>query len=133
MKSAFLDTVGLLALWDRSDQWHERAMRAFRVLAENKTRISTTSYILLECANAASSRPYRHEVDRLRSEMEAGGLLIHPPSDDWRLAWSAYSKGDADRAGVVDHASFLVMRRLSIQYAFTNDRHFKAAGFEVLF
>ena len=25
MKTVFLDTVGLLALWDGSDQWHEIA------------------------------------------------------------------------------------------------------------
>jgi predicted nucleic acid-binding protein len=29
--------------------------------------------------------------------------------------------------------SFAVMRRLGIQRAFTNDRHFREAGFETLF
>jgi hypothetical protein len=29
MTDAFLDTVGLLALWDRSDQWHVMAEAAF--------------------------------------------------------------------------------------------------------
>jgi predicted nucleic acid-binding protein len=33
----------------------------------------------------------------------------------------------------VDHVSFAVMRRLGISKAFTNDRHFKAAGFEPMF
>jgi predicted nucleic acid-binding protein len=33
----------------------------------------------------------------------------------------------------VDHISFVVMRRLGVTKAFTNDRHFRAAGFEVLF
>lgn len=23
MKSAFLDTVGLIAVWDKADQWHD--------------------------------------------------------------------------------------------------------------
>lgn len=55
MKTAFADTVGLLALWDRSDQWHKAADRAFALLAQNKTSLFTTSFILLECANAAAS------------------------------------------------------------------------------
>ena len=70
MKAVFADTVGLLALWDRSDQWHEAAERAFLALAQNKTALFTTSFVLLECANAAARRPYRAEVDRLRTEMD---------------------------------------------------------------
>jgi len=133
VNAAFADTVGLLALWDRSDQWHEAAERAFSTLAKNKTALGTTSFVLLECANAAARRPYRLEVDRLRVEMERGGFVVHPTMDEWGSAWAAYARGDADRAGVVDHVSFLVMRRLGIKHAFTNDHHFRAAGFEVLF
>ena len=40
---------------------------------------------------------------------------------------------DATSAGIVDQVSFAVMRRLGITDAFTNDRHFKAAGFRALF
>lgn len=41
--------------------------------------------------------------------------------------------GEAGQAGIVDQVSFLVMRRLGITEAFTNDRHFQAAGFVTLF
>jgi uncharacterized protein len=133
VKFAFLDTVGLLALWNRSDQWHEVAARAYAQLIFDKAKLYTSSFVLLECANAATRRPYRADVARLRAEMERAGLLVHPTGEDWSEAWNAYSSGSADRAGVVDHTSFLVMRRMEIQHAFTNDRHFKAAGFEILF
>lgn len=36
-------------------------------------------------------------------------------------------------ASIVDHVSFAVMRRLGLSKAFTNDRHFRGAGFETLF
>src|SRR5260370_1456366 len=42
-------------------------------------------------------------------------------------------KDFAGGAGIVDQISFVVMRRLSIARAFTNDEHFRAAGFETLF
>jgi predicted nucleic acid-binding protein len=86
VKAAFADTVGLLALWDGSDQWHEAAEQAFALLAKDKTALYTTSFVLLECANAAARRPYRGEVDRLRAEMERGGFLIQPTHQDWRGA-----------------------------------------------
>lgn len=49
---------------------------------------------------------------------------------------SGYSRAVVNRlgsAGIVDHVSFSVMRRLGITEAFTNDRHFAAAGFITLF
>lgn len=40
---------------------------------------------------------------------------------------------EAAGAGVVDHVSFAIMRRLGISDVFTSDRHFKAAGFTTPF
>jgi predicted nucleic acid-binding protein len=34
---------------------------------------------------------------------------------------------------LIDHVSFTIMRRMEIAKAFTNDGHFRAAGFETLF
>jgi predicted nucleic acid-binding protein len=65
--------------------------------------------------------------------MEPGNRLIVPTNEDWQAAWLAYENGGAGGAGIVDQVSFTVMRRLGISKAFTNDRHFRAAGFEVLF
>jgi predicted nucleic acid-binding protein len=45
----------------------------------------------------------------------------------------SYKRGDAGQAGIVDLVSFAVMRRLDISQAFTNDKHFAAAGFLTLF
>lgn len=86
-----------------------------------------------ECGNAAARRPYRDASCRLREKLESSKRLIIPTEDDWRAAWQSYRAGEADAAGIVDHISFVVMRRLGITKAFTNDRHFRAAGFEVLF
>ena len=133
MKKVFADTVGLLALWDRSDQWHDAAETAFAALARDQAKLVTTSFVMLECANAAARRPYRGEVARLRDQLECRGLLIHPTLDEWQGAWRSYAREGSQGAGVVDHVSFLIMRRLEIDAAFTNDQHFRAAGFQLLF
>jgi predicted nucleic acid-binding protein len=65
--------------------------------------------------------------------MATKGLLIDLTEQEWQQAWSAYDRGDAGDAGIIDQASFVAMRRLGIRQAFTNDRHFTAAGFETLF
>jgi uncharacterized protein len=129
----FLDTVGLLASWDESDQWHAAASTALAGMIKSGAVTLTTTFVLLECGNAAARRPYRSAVERMRQALEAAHTLIRPSDDDWREAWRAYLRGDGAGAGIVDQVSFLVMRRLGITQAFTNDKHFQAAGFDVLF
>ena len=38
MRTVFLDTVGLIALWNLSDQWHAAAAGAYQRLDPNATR-----------------------------------------------------------------------------------------------
>jgi predicted nucleic acid-binding protein len=133
VKDVFLDTVGLIAVWDQADQWHIAADAVYRNLLSEGRRLMTTEAILLECGNAASRRPYRHRVHALRQSLVEEGLLIIPTPNEIELAWLNYQQGAADGAGIVDQISFIVMRRLGIDEAFTNDSHFRAAGFIPLF
>lgn len=133
MRPVFLDTVGLIAAWDESDQWHADASAALAQLTHDGAFLITTTFVLLECGNAAARRPYRAAVNRLRQALDSAQALIEPTRADWDAAWNAFQRCEGASAGIVDQVSFLVMRRLGIAKAFTNDKHFVAAGFEVLF
>jgi len=129
----FLDTVGLLAVWDVSDQWHAAADAAYQNLLKQARPLVTTPFVLLECGNAAARRPFRPRVNALRQALIQKGLLIEPTPREVEEAWPAYDRREAAEAGIVDLVSFGVMRRLGVTEAFTNDQHFRAAGFTVLF
>jgi len=133
MTPVFLDTVGLLAVWDASDQWNAAADAAYRDVIQRGQQVLTTPLILWECGNAAARRPFRQRVNVLRQKLIQEGLLIEPTPAEIETAWAAYDRGEASQAGIVDHVSFMVMRRLGITEAFTNDGHFHAAGFVTLF
>ncbi|MBI2191686.1 MAG: hypothetical protein HYU36_06860 [Planctomycetes bacterium] len=87
----------------------------------------------MECANASARRTYRSDVYELRKALLSEGLLIEPTAHEIEKAWAAYERGGVGRAGIVDHVSFVVRRRVNITGAFTNDRHFLSAGFTPLF
>jgi predicted nucleic acid-binding protein len=129
----FLDTVGLVAAWDASDQWHVPAARALARCAEEGVPTVTSALVLLECGNAAARRPYRSSVAKLYAQMQGSGKLIVPTDEDLRLGWERYGTQPPGGPGIVDQISFIVMSRLGITRAFTNDQHFRRAGFEVLF
>jgi predicted nucleic acid-binding protein len=133
MNEVFLDTVGLIAVWDRDDQWHARADGVYQKLLSDGRRLFTTEMVLMECGNAVSRRPYRRRIRELRQSLTEEGLVATPTVEEIEEAWASYDRGEANEAGIVDQISFQVMRRLGVTEAFTNDQHFRAAGFSLLF
>ena len=133
MNAIFLDTVGLIALWDRQDHWHAAATTALANLDPRRTRLVSSSYVLLECANHAARRPYRMDAIQMRQDLGTAGDLYEPTAEEVDQAWLDYARSLFGTASVVDIVSFAVMRRLGITQAFTSDKHFLVAGFEILF
>jgi predicted nucleic acid-binding protein len=133
VKTVFLDTVGLIALWDEADQWHVVAQEAYDRLVKDRIAGVTTEAILLECGNAAARRPYRRDVFDLREVLIEKGRLLEVMPSDLSQAWTDFRNSRAGDASIVDCISFAVMRRLGLTDAFTNDQHFAAAGFTPLF
>ena len=78
MNPVFLDTVGILALLERSDQWHDAATRVWTELNRANRPLRTTPLVLLECGNAAARKPYRRRIAEIRREFRDDGTLIVP-------------------------------------------------------
>ena len=133
MRQVFFDTVGFIALWDSSDQWHLDAITAMKQLRATPFRTVTTDLVMLECGNASSRRPYRSDVCAVRKKLLLGEMLHTATEIEIEQGWDAYEKRYAAGAGIVDQISFLLMRRLGITEVFSNDEHFRAAGFITLF
>jgi predicted nucleic acid-binding protein len=133
MRVVFLDTVGLLATWDVRDQWHALAAKVFEKLIQERATLVTTEFVLAECGNAASRKPYRNRVPVIRNSLTQQGRVAIVNELDLQGAWESYRKNKPGTAGIVDELSFVIMRKLDITEAFTNDQHFRTAGFTTLF
>ena len=93
MRPVFLDTVGLVAVWNERDQWHPAASGVFARLLHAQTVLVTTPYILAECANAVARRQARAAVVALRETLERQKRVLVPTDDDWQEAWRSYAAG----------------------------------------
>jgi predicted nucleic acid-binding protein len=133
MRIVFLDTVGLIALWDDRDQWHQSAAMAYQRLLTDRSVLITTDAVLLECGNVASRLRTRPIVSLFRRSLMEDRRLVLPDAREIEAAWTAYQNGSTGDPGIVDQISFQVMKRYSILEVFSNDRHFKTAGFVTLF
>lgn len=73
MIPVFIDTVGLLSLWNAKDTWHDAASGAFASLSTAGTDFVTTSYILLECGNSPARTRFRSDVMRFADSSSSMG------------------------------------------------------------
>jgi predicted nucleic acid-binding protein len=132
--SVFLDTNGWLALLNSVDALHEKADATWRELGEQGCQIVLTDWVVAETGNGLARTPARLQfaeaVSRLVSSPRAELVMI--TDDLLRAAMEMYGSHADKTWGLIDCASFVVMRERGISEAFTSDRHFGQAGFQCL-
>ena len=132
MTELFADTWYFVALQDRFDSHHARALRIRarygaqslvtheNVLAEMLTFFSGQGASARSVAAAAAR-------DALRSLQ-----VITPDRSLFRRALNLYSLRDDKQYSLVDCMSMVVMKERGITHVLTNDHHFRQEGFTVL-
>jgi len=126
----FLDTGFLIARIDEGDQWHQRARQAGKV-----DYVPFTSPLVInEAVTLLQYRGFFSAALEFLREIRSNAYteLVYVDPGIQAEAWQLFSRYGAGGASVVDCSSFAIMRRLDIRQAFTFDRHFRAAGFEIL-
>jgi hypothetical protein len=127
----FVDTLFIVALINKRDQYHQIALN----LAEQYENcpLITTDAIFLESGNKLSAN-YRNEVveliEQFLSSDEIDVIRLTPELFDESLR--LYKKHQDKSWGLVDCFSFVVMKQHKVSQALTFDRHFIQAGFQAL-
>jgi predicted nucleic acid-binding protein len=130
----FIDTGALLARYVRQDSHHRRARRAWAEIERSQSRCFTSSFVLDETFTLLGRRAsYSFAADRARSLLHSAALtVLRPDSDDEEKAVEVFAKFADQQVSFTDCISLVLMRRNRLERAFTFDRHFVNAGFEIL-
>lgn len=133
-KTVFHDTSFEIALASRRDQNHGRAVQlADQAINEGWTLV-TTRAVIFEIGNALSRRRYRVQaIELLQAIMnDLSRQIVEISKVLYDAAFELFSQRTDKDWGLVDCASFIVMKELQITDALTADEHFEHAGFRVL-
>ena len=127
----FVDTGAFVARYLARDQYHTAAVEGWRRL--DRHRIVTTSHVLDEALTLLGRRAGNaFAAERARRFLTSERLgIVRPDLDDELSAVELFESFADQGVSFTDAVSFAVMRRLSIDRAFTFDRHFALAGFEL--
>lgn len=132
--AVFIDSQGLIALVNRSDDFHTAAKAVMAELARRRRPVFTTDWVLAETGNGVARTPARagfvEAVRRLQNSTHS--TIIKIDDECFEQSLEMFHRAQDKDWGLVDCASFVVMRRQRITDALTNDRHFLQAGFRPL-
>ncbi|MBC8265279.1 MAG: type II toxin-antitoxin system VapC family toxin [Anaerolineales bacterium] len=131
MRKVFVDTAAWIALINISDDLHVPAQQVMSALRQQKVRLVTTKFALLEVADALSAPVIRSQTAAFVDGLWCLSVLRIIPASHELLAegWGLYKQRLDKEWSLTDCISFAVMTRERITQAFTSDHHFEQAGF----
>src|SRR3989338_5924952 len=123
----FIDTSAFLAIENRRDAHHIRAIEARDRCAKHHERLITSDYVLDESYTIIRLRAGHPIAVQFGEAMQGSALLRIEPitSDILSHAWRIFKKFADHAFSFTDCTSFALMEHLRIESAFTFDAHFR--------
>jgi predicted nucleic acid-binding protein len=127
----FADTSFWVALIDRHDQYHPKAVEFSRSISG---QIITTEPVLLETANTFSRQIWRGRVMAFVNQIIArDDIEVVPLSNEfWTRGWQLFCERTDKSWSLTDCISFGVMEERGLTVALAADSHFRQAGYQAL-
>lgn len=128
--TVFVDTSYFIAIANRRDQWHNRAMAA----ANAGENYITSSLVINETISLLQARRAQGAALQFLIQIRANRSvqIVYPDPVLQTLGWDQFQRWGGIGANAVDCVSFAIMERMAIRRVLTFDVHFEVAGFETL-
>lgn len=126
----FLDTSAIYAWADAGDPNHRAAVRYLQAILESGEELLTHNYVLVESIALLQARLGLSAATKLAKDSNA--FVIEWVDDDLHAAGiGELARSKRRQVSLVDHVSFLVMKRRNVVTAFGFDPDFASAGFQL--
>lgn len=134
----FVDTSAWVALEDKKDINHQKALGIRDKLFLSRDRLITTNYIFDETYTLMLFNVgYRKTVEfkyRLDEFIENNLVIVYYVTPEIeRMAWKVFEDFNKDKTwSFTDCVSKVVVEKVGVREAFAFDHHFEQMGFKVL-
>jgi predicted nucleic acid-binding protein len=126
----FLDTSAIYAWADGADPNHRMGVRRLQAILDSREELLTHNYVLVESVALLQARLGLAAATKLARDSTV--FVIEWVDDDLHASGIRELKRSRERrVSLVDHISFLVMRRRRVTTAFAFDPDFISAGFRL--
>jgi len=134
MKLQYIDTSALIALSNRNDRNHKRAVAYFKKAVKGGVRFLLGKHVLIEYVDGVTKRiDKKKAIEELNNIIESKLLLIEwENKKDWAQAIEYFKKYRDQEIDLTDCISFSIMERMEISDVFTFDSDFQTHGFEIV-
>lgn len=129
----FVDTSAWLALNDKNDQYHNKAVAKSSLIKKQRIELITSEYVIDESITLIRYRmSHKASVIFGESLLKSSIVMIVDVSDEDRFkAWNIFKQYSDKELSFTDCTSFVLMKNLKLQKALTFDEHFRQMGFEI--
>ena len=117
---------------NEDDEFYDDSFKIFSKLLEERSKIVSSNYILLETMVILKNRIGIEAIKVLKNDILPVIKICWIDEDIHNFCVNTQIAADRKKVSLVDYTSFEIMRRLSIRQVFTFDNHFKDMGFEIL-
>jgi len=127
-----MDTAFLLAVIDRSDEYHLISEECYRKLIKGKWSVIITEAVLTELGNGLSKAKWRQTAHYWIKKIQDSKTIFRTVPVTTELLAKAielYGSRSDKEWGLTDCISFVVMKKYDLIKVLTVDHHFEQAGF----
>jgi predicted nucleic acid-binding protein len=128
----FIDTSAIIAFMNEDDEFYKDSFSIFSRLLEERAKIISSNYVLLETMVILKNRIGIEAIKILKNDILPVIKTCWIDEDVHSFCVNTQIAADRKKVSLVDYTSFEIMRRLNIRQAFTFDGHYKDMGFEIL-
>jgi predicted nucleic acid-binding protein len=128
----FVDTSGILAVMNADDRFHAAGIAIWRHWADDRPRLVTSNYVVLESVALLQRRMGMEAVRSFHQDILPLVQMKWVTAEIHHASIVALFAANRRHLSLVDCSSFEVMRSLNVRQVFAFDPHFAEQGFTCL-
>ena len=134
MQFLFVDTQGWVALSNKRDSFHQKALTVKKTSIKQGKKFITSNYVLDETYTLILLRIGHKEAIKFGEIVHRSPIIqvVHVTEKIEKEAWQLFKKYSDKKFSFTDCTSFIIMNQYCLYEAFTNDHHFEQIGFKIL-